>query len=154
MLPFLYNILVTLHIMGAIFGLGGSFAMPKIMKAKRTIAHAEFVHSFFPAVEKSAKIGSLTLAATGLLMGAINPSLFTQIWFITSIVIYIAVQPIVASILPKKAKAQQEILSSHSDKNKPLPEEYITIGKDIAKYDRIMLIAAVVLVLLMTFKPF
>ena len=148
-----YEWILLVHILGAVIGLGSTFALPVIMKSPKTVAQAQFSFQIAGGVEKLAKIGSLSLLATGIILGILTPYLFKETWYIASIVIYIAVQPIIAGILPKKMAAQVAILDSHNDDDE-LPESYKVISKEMAPYNGIMHASAVVLIVLMTIKPF
>jgi|GEM_PF-364674 len=148
----LYVWILLIHILAAVVGLGSTFALPVIMKRPKTVSQAKFAFELSGGIEKFAKIGSITLLVTGLILGALNPSLFKEIWYITSIVIYIAVQPIIAGILPKKMAAQTKILEEHNGEE--LPESYHAISKEMAPFNGILHLSVVVLILLMTIKPF
>ncbi|WP_449536441.1 DUF2269 family protein [Ferdinandcohnia sp. Marseille-Q9671] len=148
----LYGIILTLHIIAAVCGLGATFALPAVMKLPKTVTQAKFALAINEKVEKIAKPASIALLVTALLLGALNPSLFKTGWYIASMVIYIAVQPLVASILPKKAKLQEELLEKATSEE--LPKEFNEIGKQAAPYNMVTHIAVVVLIILMTLKPF
>lgn len=147
-----YGIIVFIHIIAAVCGLGATFALPVLMSRPKTVSHALFAFTVNTGIEKLAKIGSLTLLATGLALGALNPGLFSQIWYIASIIIYIAVQPVVAVMLPRKLAEQKQILENH--KGDELPESYHLINKKMAPYNNFTYAAAVVLIALMVLKPF
>ena len=147
-----YGILLVVHIIAAVCGLGATFALPVVMGLPKTVTQAKFAHSVAKGVEKFAKIGSISLLVTGIAMGIVNTYLFTQGWFIASLVIYILVQPIVAGILPKKSAAQEELLENATGEE--LPEEYKQIGKGMVPFNNVMHLSAVVLIILMTIKPF
>ena len=148
----LYGLILTIHIIGAVVGLGAAFALPIVMKLPKTVSQAKFSIQINHGIEKMAKFGSISLLITGLIMGALNTALFTSGWFITSIILYIAVQPIVAAILPKMIKQQAEILEN--EKSETLPEEYLQIAKKSAPYNTFTHVATIVLIILMTVKPF
>ena len=99
-----------------------------------------------------AKIGSLTLFATGLIMEFIHSYLFTESWFITSLLIYLIVQVIVIGITPKKLKAMNEIMESYDSEE--VPESYKSIHSTLKPYDLSLFAAAILLITLMTIKPF
>jgi uncharacterized membrane protein len=148
----LYIYILFLHLIAAIMGLGAAFAFPVIAKSAKTVKQAQFMLSLLKKLEIFPKIGGITLLLTGLIMGFLNTSLFTSGWFIISIVIYLGVQVIVAGLMPKNMKKQLEILHNH--KGDELPQEYKMIGKQSAKLEGIVHLMAVVLVVLMVFKPF
>ncbi len=148
----IYIWVLLIHILAAVIGLGSAFALPIIMNRAKTVSQAKFSMTIFSGVEKLAKIGSITLLLTGIILGIINPSLFKEFWYIASLVIYIAVQPIVAGILPKKMSAQNAILDETTDDE--LPASYLAISKQMIPYNNATHIATVILILLMTIKPF
>ncbi|TKD70017.1 DUF2269 family protein [Pseudalkalibacillus hwajinpoensis] len=147
-----YGILLVVHIIAAVCGLGATFAMPVLMGLPKTVTQAKFAHTVAKGIEKIAKIGSLTLLVTGIALGAINPLLFTQVWFVASLIIYVLVQPIVAGILPKKTAKQLSLLEETDGED--LPEEYMHIGKQMLPFNNIMHVSAIILIILMTLKPF
>lgn len=147
-----YTILLVVHIIAAVCGLGATFALPILMTKPKTVTQAKFALHVNEGIEKLAKIGSIILLLTGIILGILTPYLFTEFWYLASIVIYVAIQPIVASILPKNAKRQMEVLEAHQGEE--LPEEYVSIAKRIAPYSGATNIAAIVLIILMTIKPF
>lgn len=148
----IYSILLVVHIVAAVVGLGATFGMPVLMGNVKTVPQAQFALKVSAGIEKFAKIGSITLLITGIIMGIINPDLFKEIWYIASLVIYVAVQPIAAGMLPKKAKLQMEVLGAH--KGEELPEEYIKLGKQAIPLNNVLYAAAIILIILMTIKPF
>lgn len=103
-------------------------------------------------VYKLAKIGSIVLLVSGLIMGFIHPYLFTTGWYITSIVLYILTQPIVAYLLPRYEKNMLEVLGQANGED--LPSEYIQIAKKTKPLILTTYVLLVLLVILMVFKPF
>ncbi|RDU37019.1 DUF2269 domain-containing protein [Neobacillus piezotolerans] len=148
----LYHFLVLVHVIAAIVGIGATFALPAIANKPKTPAQAQFTFGILARIEKIAKIGSITLLLTGLILGFLEPKLFKEFWYIASIVIYIAVQPIVAGILPKKIKQQKQILEAHTGDG--LPEAYLTIARQMDRLNQITHAAAIILIILMVVKPF
>ncbi|KUP09105.1 hypothetical protein Q73_00990 [Bacillus coahuilensis m2-6] len=148
----LYGTIVLIHVIAAVVGLGASFAMPTVINHAKNAQQAKFSLYLNGKIEKFAKIGSITLLLTGLGLGALNPSLFTEIWYISSIVIYLAVQVIVAGIMPKKLKAMDALLQDH--KGEDIPAEYNLINQGLKPYNFILHSSAIILIILMSIKPF
>ncbi|QCR32562.1 DUF2269 family protein [Lysinibacillus sp. SGAir0095] len=148
----LFNLLLFIHILGAICGLGATFASPYILNSARNVRSAFNAHMVNAKVEKLAKIGSIAILATGLIMGFIHPYLFTTGWYISSIVLYILTQPIVAYLLPRYERALLEILESANGED--LPSEYIQIANKTKPLTRTTYFLLFLLVFLMVFKPF
>lgn len=147
-----YSLLLVIHLVAAVVGLGASFGMPVLMSSVKTVTQARFALAVSKGIEKFAKVGSITLLITGIIMAIIQPYLFKEIWYIASLVIYVAVQPIAAGLLPKKAKLQMEILENYLGEE--LPDEYNTLAKESVPLNNVLHIAAIVLIILMTLKPF
>lgn len=147
-----YSLLLVIHIVAAVVGLGASFGMPVLMSSVKTVPQAKFALAVSKGIEKFAKVGSITLLITGIIMAIIQPYLFKEIWYIASLVIYVAVQPIAAGILPKKAKLQMETLENYLGEE--LPDGYNTLAKESVPLNNVLHIAAIVLIILMTIKPF
>jgi uncharacterized membrane protein len=149
----LYGLLVLVHVIAAVVGLGASFGMPVVAKfGAKSVTNAKVCFEINKQIEKFAKIGSLTLLASGILMAVVNPSLWTEGWFISSIVIYILIQPIVAAMIPKTIEKQVEIVMKSDGEE--LPAEYQHLDKKVAKLNGVAHVAAVVLIILMSTKPF
>lgn len=152
LLEIFFKILLFFHILGSICGLGATFASPFIMKGARTVSTAKYAHAVNAKVEKLAKVGSITLLVTGLIMAMIHPYLFTNGWYILSLILYIIVQPVVAYLLPKNAKQMVAILEV--EKGEALPNSYIEIAQKTGPLNMLAQVALVILVFLMVFKPF
>lgn len=148
----LYGTIVLIHVIAAVVGLGASFGMPVVMKGPKTASEARFALDLNHKIEMFAKVGSIALLLTGLILGFLNTQLFTTGWYITSIAIYIAVQFIVAGIMPKKIKRMAEIINDH--KGEDIPEDYQAINKELRPYNAVLHTSVVVLILLMSIKPF
>lgn len=148
----LFKILLLFHILGAICGLGATFASPFVMNSARNVKSAFTAQMINAKIEKTAKIGSITLLVTGLIMGFIHPYLFTTGWYISAIVLYIITQPIVAYILPRYEKAMLQVLEQA--KGEDLPSEYIQLANKTKPLILTTYVLLVLLVFLMVFKPF
>ncbi|MCA1055994.1 DUF2269 domain-containing protein [Rossellomorea aquimaris] len=148
----IYGIIVMIHVVAAVAGLGASFAMPVIMKTPETAQQARFSLDLGKKIETFAKVGSIVLLITGLVMGFMNPYLFKTFWYIASIAIYIGVQFIVAGIMPKKIKQMAEIIQSHEGDD--IPTAYGKINSELRPYNIIIHSAAIILIILMSIKPF
>lgn len=147
-----YGFILLIHIIAAVAGLGASFAMPLVTKYPKTVEQAKFALLLNKHIEKPVKFGSIGLLLTGLILGFINLDLFKQGWYLASIVIYILVQPIVAGILPKRLKQMEQILAGHKGEN--IPETYQELNQGLRPYNWIIHGAAIILIILMTVKPF
>jgi uncharacterized membrane protein len=147
-----YGVLVVLHVLSSIIGLGASFAMPVVTKFAKTASQAKYALELNAKIEILPKIGSLTLLITGLLLGFLETSLFTEIWYITSLIVYVLAQVLVIGIIPKKQRQMAEILAVHDGDE--LPDAYLTVDKEMDFNVYILNSLAVIIIILMVVKPF
>ena len=147
-----YSIIVLVHVIAAVVGLGATFALPAVMSSPRTAAQARYSMDLNVKIEVFAKVGSITLLITGIALGFLQTDLFTQGWYITSLILFIIVEIIVIGIIPKKMKGMAEILESH--KGEDIPSSYKKASQQLRPYNAILHGSAVVLIILMSIKPF
>nr|WP_239583567.1 DUF2269 family protein [Metabacillus iocasae] len=149
----MYGAFVLIHVIAAVVGLGASFGMPVVAKyGSKSVSNAKLCFEINKKIEKFAKIGSLVLLASAILMGIVNPHLWTQGWFIASLVIYFLIQPIVAAIIPKTVEKQVQIVMD--SKGNSLSDDYHQLDRKIAKLNMVAHAAAILLIVLMSTKPF
>ncbi|SDJ09618.1 DUF2269 family protein [Salimicrobium halophilum] len=148
----IYTSLLLIHIIAAIVGLGPSFAMGAMLKASKTKHKILWTMELFKKIEKFSKIGNITLLLTGIAMALVNSSLWKEGWFITSILIYVAVQFITIGKIPKSHQEQERMLRETQDEE--LPPPYIASVQNLKPYNAIVHSAAIVLIVLMVLKPF
>ncbi|RUS41933.1 DUF2269 family protein [Cohnella sp. AR92] len=148
----MYTYVLFVHLVAAVMGLGAAFGFPIVAKSAKTVSQAKFVLNLLHKLEVLPKAGSILLLISGIVMGLLETWLFKEVWFIGSIVIYLAVQFIVAGMLPKNMKKQLAALEGVQGEE--LPEAYLVLGRQSAKLEGISHLAAFVLILLMVFKPF
>ena len=75
-----YGIIVLLHVIGAVCGIGAQFALPFLTSKAKTAKQAEFVPRVNHGIDKLIVIGTFMVLITGLIMGAMHPQLFTRGW--------------------------------------------------------------------------
>ncbi|MFC0473589.1 DUF2269 family protein [Halalkalibacter kiskunsagensis] len=148
----LYEIFVLIHVISAVVGLGASFALPSIINSPQTAKDARYSLLLNAKVDVFAKVGSITLLVTGMILGVLNTTLFTTGWYLTSIAIYIGVQFIVAGVMPRTIKSMERSLIDYNDED--LPAGYAKGVSKLKPYTAIVHAAAVILIILMVIKPF
>ncbi len=148
----MYIYVLFIHLVAAVMGLGAAFGFPIVAKSAKTVSQAKFALHLLRRLEILPKVGSILLLISGLVLGFLETSLFSEVWFIGSIVIYLAVQVIVAGLLPRNMKKQLELLEN--EQGEELPPAYLALSKQSAKLEGVAHLAAFVLIVLMVFKPF
>lgn len=147
-----YQILVTIHIFSAILGMGPGFIMIYIVTKSSTMT--ELRHAFFirNRIHIFVMIGGILLLVTGLWMGLLNTYLFTQGWYIMSIILFLialGAGPVVLKPISTPIKA---LLAEH--KGEAIPEAYFKMSKRLFFYERILNTLFLVIIALMILKPF
>jgi len=148
----IYKILVFVHIFSAILGMGPGFILSQIGKSAKTITELKFAYKIKNGIHIFVMIGGTLLLVSGVLMGAINTSLFRQGWYITSLLFFLlalAMGPIVLSPISKPLKAKIEACEGDE-----IPDEYISEGKKLVFYENIASFIFLVIIALMILKPF
>lgn len=148
----MYSLLVFIHIVAAVMGLGAAFGFPVLARSARTASQARYTLELLKKLEILPKVGSIALLLTGIILGIMSPSLFATGWYIASLVLYFAAQVIVIGMIPKKIRAQADILAQHAGQD--LPDAYRAIGKQAGRLEAVTHLLAFLLIWLMYYKPF
>jgi uncharacterized membrane protein len=147
-----YGVLVLIHVISAVAGFGVAFTFPIINKFAKTKEQLKWTNELMEKLEKPVKIASITLLVTGVIMGAINPYLFKEGWYITSILLYIIAQVLVIGIATKTTKESVQILENSTGDT--IPTEVVGRNKKIDKVLAVASVIAVIMIFLMSVKPF
>ena len=147
-----YRILVFLHILSAIAGIGPGFVLTTITKFAKTLDQARYAHFVKLKVHILVMIGGTMVLLTGLTMGAIKPVLFQQGWYLTSMILYLIALVLGPTLLKKHSRAVREILEDSSLKE--LPAQYEVSSKKLIHLEYIVNILLLIVIVLMITKPF
>ncbi|MFP7298460.1 DUF2269 family protein [Neobacillus niacini] len=148
----LYGGLVLIHVLAAVIGMGPSFVFPIIQSFGTTKQSLQLINHIIEKTEKVVTIGSIVLLLSGLTMGLINPDLFTQIWYITSIVLFFAGVYLAVVFSGKRTKKAVALLDAHQGND--IPSEVLTLNKSVGMAGAGSALIAVVMIFLMSVKPF
>lgn len=147
-----YDILVVIHVFSAIVGLGPGFVMIYIVTKAETMTELRHVYKIRNRIHIFVMIGGTLLLLTGLVMGLLRPYLFNQIWFISSLVLFLIALGAGPILLSPRSKPIKIILEEH--KGEHIPESYYALSKQLFFYERITNIIFFIIILLMITKPF
>lgn len=149
-----YEILVFIHIFSAILGMGPGLVMTTVVTRSNPQNMTEVKHSF--KVRNSLHIftmvGGILLLVTGLLMGFLNTFLFTQVWYIASLILYLialAMGPLVLSPISKPLKQSFDEIEGEE-----IPAHYHIESKKLFRYEHLINILFLTIITLMILKPF
>lgn len=147
-----YTVLVVIHIFAAIVGLGPGFIMTFIVTKGSTMTELRHAYYLRNSVHIYVMIGGTLLLITGVWMGAIHPYLFTEGWYIVSLILFLitlAAGPLVLKPISAPIKA---LLAEHAGED--IPVAYEEHAKRLFMSERVLNGIFLIIILLMILKPF
>ncbi|WP_453991821.1 DUF2269 family protein [Bacillus nitroreducens] len=148
----LYQILVFIHIISAILGMGPGFILTTVVKKGDTMTELRHSYAIRHRLHIIVMIGGISLLVTGLLMGAINPYLFKMGWYVTSLVLFLVALAMGPFALTPKSKPVKELLKTHQGDD--IPEEYYPLAKALFRVEHFENFIFLIVITLMILKPF
>ncbi|MDQ0273750.1 DUF2269 family protein [Cytobacillus purgationiresistens] len=147
----LYIFLVGIHIFAAIIGLGPALVFNRILRTAENMNELKSAHKIIGKLNPLSSIGFGLLVITGLLMGAMNPSLFTTVWYMSALGLFIILGIYSSFTVERKMKSMLNIAEAHGGIN--IPQEYIELLNKKAPYDWVQNALLLTIFILMVFKP-
>ncbi|MFA1821903.1 DUF2269 family protein [Virgibacillus oceani] len=147
-----YELLVLIHIFSAILGLGPGFFMIYIVKKARTMTELRHAYFIRYRLHIFVMIGGTLLLITGLWMGFLNTSLFTQGWYVVSLLLFLTGLAFGPIVLSPRSKPVKKLLKEHEGED--IPDEYYQFSSRLFFYERIENGIFLVVIALMIVKPF
>lgn len=147
-----YQVLVFIHIVSAIVGMGPGFVMIFVVKKANTLNELRQSYFIRHRIHQFVMVGGSTLLISGILMGVLNPFLFKADWYVVSLALFLfalAYGPIVLSPKSKPIKALLKDTTSNE-----IPEQYYALSKKLFFYERIEKVIFILIMVLMAMKPY
>jgi uncharacterized membrane protein len=132
--------------------MGPGFILSRIVKSAKTMTELKHAYAIKHNLHIFVMIGGTLLLITGLLMGAINSSLFHLGWYLTSLVLFFIALAMGPIILAPKSKPIKTILESYEGEQ--IPEEYGRLSKVLFRYESLENMIFLLIIVLMILKPF
>lgn len=148
----LYQILVFIHVFAAILGLGPGFVMIYVVSKAKTMTELKHAYFIRNRIHIFVMVGGSLLLITGLWMGLIRTYLFTQGWFMISLILFLLALAAGPLLLKPKAEPVKKILNEHEGED--IPEAYYEVAKELFFYERITNVIFLIIIALMIVKPF
>lgn len=148
----LYNILVFIHVVSAIVGMGPSFVMTRMIANVKTMSELKFGFRARQIIHLFIAVGGTLLLATGIMMGIMRPVLFQQVWYTGSLILYLIILALGPTVLVPVTKPIKQIIANHQGEK--IPEEYFPLAKRLFFIERITNILIATIIILMILKPF
>jgi len=148
----LYQVLLIIHILSAIIGLGPGYVLTFIAMHAKTMTELRHAYYIRNRVHIFVMIGGTLLLVTGILMGILRPELFRQGWYTLSMVLYLIALAIAPLLLIKETKPINDVLELHMDEK--IPDKYYQAKKKLFFYEHLTNVIFTIIIILMVLKPF
>jgi len=147
-----YSIILLVHVLSAILGMGPGFVMIYIVTRATTMTELRHAYLIRNRLHNFVMVGGTLLLVTGLTMGYLRPYLFRMGWYITSLTLFIVALGFGPVILSPRSKPIKRLLKVHPDDT--IPVEYYAMAKQLFFYERMENVIFIVVIVLMVLKPF
>jgi len=147
-----YDLLVIIHVFSAIIGLGPGFIMIYIVTKAKTMTELRQAYMIRSRIHIFVMIGGTLLLVTGIGMGLLKPYLFQQIWFISSLILFLIALGLGPAVLSPKSKPIKKLLKQYEGEK--IPSDYYTLASELFFFERITNVIFLIIILLMITKPF
>jgi uncharacterized membrane protein len=148
------NILVLIHVLTAVIGIGPTYFGHILLRKGQTYGQLRNSIGLLPLLEKFPKILGSLAVVSGILLAWLGDYGFKQLWIYGSLAIYVIIQVVVIGFMaPEAKKLAEKVMASTDPADHPVSTELAT---DVAKVNKLNYIATcfgVILFLFMFFKP-
>ncbi|AXI07937.1 DUF2269 domain-containing protein [Oceanobacillus zhaokaii] len=150
----LYEILVFIHVISAILGMGPGMIMTLIVLKPKPKNMTELKHTFGirNSLHLLTMIGGLLLLITGLWMGLLNTYLFTQGWYNFSLILFLIALAFGPVLLAPRSKPIKLMFKEH--KGEEIPDSYEPLSKKLFNMEHLENLIFLAIIVLMILKPF
>jgi MFS family permease len=147
-----YEFLVFIHVFSAILGMGPGFMMILTVSKASNLTELRHSYKIRNRLHIFTMVGGTLLLISGLLMGAINNSLFHQGWYVTSLILFLIALAFGPLLLSPRSKPIKQLLKNAE--GDLIPVEYEEMSKKLFFFERIENIIFLIVIALMIVKPF
>ena len=148
----LYELLVFIHIFSAILGMGPGFVMIIAVKKANNMTELRHAYRIRNRLHIFTMVGEALLLITGLWMGFLNTDLFTQRWYLLSLILFMGALAFGPLVLSPRSKPIKRLLKE--DEGEDIPEIYHILSNKLFFFERIENIIFLIVIALMILKPF
>ncbi|MBS4175120.1 DUF2269 family protein [Bacillus sp. FJAT-49736] len=148
-----YKILVFIHILSAIVGMGPGFVLSRIVKSAKNMTELRHAYAIKHNFHIFVMIGGTSLLVTGLMMGLINTALFHSGWYWTSLTLFFIALAMGPIVLSPRSKPIKSLIENNKEKEE-IPKEYYGLAKILFRLEAVINFIFLVIIALMILKPF
>lgn len=147
----LYKILIVIHILSAILGLGPGFVLTYIVMKAQNMTELRHVYRLRVHLHILVMIGGTLLLITGIWMGILNPSLWSAFWYTASLFLFMVGLAFGPLILRPSLAPIKKILNEAQTEE--IPEAYKVHAKRLFRQEHIVNIIFIIIIVLMVLRP-
>ncbi|MYL60155.1 DUF2269 family protein [Virgibacillus halodenitrificans] len=147
-----YEILVFIHIISAILGMGPGFIMIYVVTKSSTMTELRHAYFIRNRLHIFVMVGGTLLLVTGIWMGLLHPYLFSQGWYVVSLILFIIALGFGPGVLSPRSKPIKALLKE--TEGEEIPDSYFTLSKKLFFYERMENTIFLIIIVLMVLKPF
>jgi uncharacterized membrane protein len=145
------GILVVLHVLAAIVGIGPAFILPLLGKSAKSGSQLRFVFGIIQKVNNFPKIGGITLLVTGILLMVVSKIGFSLMWLNLSLLLFVIIEVIIIGFIePRMKKVARLVMTSEGDS---IPAGFADSMKRIAPLEGTVHLLTFLIIILMVVKP-
>lgn len=148
----IYNLLLFIHIFSAILGLGPGFVMIYVVTKATTMTELRHAYTIRQRLHIFVMVGGTLLLVTGIGMGIIHTYLFSQGWYMLSLLLFLIALAFGPIALSPRAEPIKLLLKNHQ--GEAIPEAYHGLAKKLFFYERMENVIFLIVIALMVLKPF
>ncbi|HIS29430.1 MAG TPA: DUF2269 family protein [Candidatus Avamphibacillus intestinigallinarum] len=149
----LYQLLLIIHILSAIIGLGPGFVMIYLVTYAQTMEQLRYSYQLRHRIHIFVMIGGVGILVTGIWMGLLNPVLLSQGWYLLSLMLYLIALAMGPVVLKRLSAPIKHFLSKPAE-YEGIPQSYKQMANKLFFYERIEMIIFIMIIILMVWKPF
>jgi uncharacterized membrane protein len=147
-----YEVFVFVHIFSAIVGMGPGLFMILPVKRAQMMTELRYGYVIRDRLHWFVMIGGTLLLVTGLLIGLLQPFLFSQGWFLLSLLLFLVALAFGPFVLSPRSKPIKKLLNEYEKEE--IPDEYDQLAAKLFFYERIINSLFLIIIVLMITKPF
>ncbi len=147
----LYQLLVLVHVMSAILGMGPGFILIYVVSKARQMSELRQAFALRKRLHVFVMVGGTLLLLSGIAMGLINSMLFQSDWYVLSLCLFLIALAFGPLVLSPRAKPIKNLLQNQT--NEQIPAQYYILAKSLFFYERIENVLFLIIISLMVLKP-
>lgn len=148
------NLLVAIHVISAIVGIGPTYFGHVLMRQGQTLGQLRQSLGLSASLEKFPKIGGTIAVLSGLALVWLGDYGWDQWWIIAAIVDYVVIQVVVIAFMaPAAAKLGAKVAAAPITAESPVPQAMAAELSRVNAINYVATILGIVLFALMFFKP-